>query len=80
MNGFRLQFALIAVLLFVGSGCHCCCFNPVTEKYCDAIDDFSDRRPWADRFYHAKLDLTRLGRSDGPECCQTRGCEPRNCR
>ncbi len=74
MNGFRLQLVLTAAALLLCTGCHCCCFAPVTEKYCDVVDDIAERRPWADRCYHSKLDLTRLGRSDGPDCCRNRGC------
>jgi len=66
VNGCRQQLVLIAGLMVLFTGCHC---MPATEKHCDVIDDISDRRPWADRFYHAQLDLTRLGRSDGAGCC-----------
>lgn len=71
MNGIRHQLFLIAVTLGLFSGCHC---MPCTEKHNDVIDDFSDRCPWADKYYHAKLDLTRLGRSDGPQCCRNQCC------
>jgi hypothetical protein len=71
VNGFRQQLILIAGLMALFTGCHC---MPMTEKHCDVIDDISDRPPWADRLYHAKLDLTRLGRSDGARYCQNQCC------
>ena len=72
MNGFRHQVVALAALIVLSTGCHC---MPCTEKHADMVDDLSDRCPWADKYYHAKLDLTRLGRSDGPEwyrhqCCR----------
>jgi len=74
VEGIRTKLMLLACSAALLSGCHCMPFKACTEKHCDHIDDFSDRRPWADRCYHAKLDLTRLGRSDGPECCRNQCC------
>ena len=62
------------LLLLLLTGCHCMPFQPCTERYCDVIDDIGDSRPSWEHLYNPKLDLTRLGRSDGPGCCRNQCC------
>ncbi len=69
-EGNALRFVcctVTAVAAFVVcAGCHVDPLKHVTESWSDHVDDVADRRPWANRFYHASWDLTRIGRSDGP--------------
>lgn len=54
------------LLVLSAAGCQCC---GVTERYADLIDDVSDCKPTLDRFYHAELDLNRIGK---PDWCRSR--------
>lgn len=51
--------ALLTCLLL--TGCQCC---SLTERYCDKVDEINDSYPTFDSHYHARWDLTRIGRQD----------------
>ena len=61
-----LTSILLGLLFLATTGCQCCC---VTEHYCDGIDDIADSSPRLDGCYHSHLDLTRINKCDGINCC-----------
>lgn len=54
-------------LMFLTTGCHCL---PITERYCDRVDCVADHEACLDRWYCPKLDVTRWGMWNGPDCCR----------
>jgi hypothetical protein len=67
------KLGVLAGALLAASSCQCCRF---TEPYNDFIDHVSDCPCRLDRFYHPKLDLTRINRADGWQCGR---CRDVNC-
>ena len=69
----RACWSLVAVLSL--GGCHCCC---CTDHVSCLVDWGIDHAVPFDGLYCSKLDLTRLGRCDGLQCC-CRDCPPIPC-
>lgn len=70
------RISLIAAMTLISvasTGCQCL---PLTERYTDVVDAYADREIALDGLYTPKLDVTRWGRWNGPQCCQP-NC---NCR
>ena len=62
---------IFAVLTLTSAGCHC---MPVTERYCDFVDEQATREFCKDKYYNPELDPTRWGMPDGPECFRRKCC------
>ena len=62
----RITSLLLGLLILTACGCQCC---GVTDHYCDHIDDVADSGPRMEWLYHSKLDLTRINKCDGIQCC-----------
>ncbi len=58
--------ALVFVLALL-PGCHC---MPITERLADRVDCIADKEACLDRLYRPRLDVTRWGMWNGPECCR----------
>ncbi len=56
-----LKILSLTGLLAIISGCQC---TPLTSRYGDRIDDFSDRKLELERFYQPGLDVSRIGMPD----------------
>lgn len=68
--------ALAAVLLLWASGCQCCCC--LTNGYSRIIDCKADHPLLWEWAYCPKLDLTRINRPGGIQCCRC-CCPPQQC-
>ena len=72
-----LKFVLVSILATGSAGCHC---MPMTERYCDHVDNFADHEISLDKHYRPVFDVTRWGMWNGPECCRGNNCRTSNCR
>ncbi|MEZ6060210.1 MAG: hypothetical protein R3C19_07610 [Planctomycetaceae bacterium] len=66
-----LLLLALCCLPCAATGCQCC---SLTERYCDLIDDVAYPNVCCERWYHSKLDLTRINMPDGIQCCPGGGC------
>ncbi len=70
MNLQRMALCLTAAVVSL-SGCHCL---PATERYNDTIDRIVDHDGRSMPNNVPRLDVTRWGMWDGPDCCRCRNC------
>lgn len=68
--------AVVALGMTVSSGCQCLCCG--TNAYSCLIDCIADHPPCVECLYCAKLDLTRINRPGGCQCCRC-CCKPQQC-
>ena len=72
-----MRIPAAAVIAITMVGCQCI---PLTEHYCDVIDEINDHECCGERLYYAPLDLQRIGKADWCKCRLNRWLCPSCCR